>query len=289
MKLALGTAQFGLNYGVANIEGRTSLSEVARIIHRARQAGMDTLDTAAAYGGSEHVLGEIGVNGWKVVSKVPPMPDGTSDGNQWVHDYVQQSLARLRVARLEGLLLHSATDLLKVQGSGLAKGLQDMQAEGLVGQIGFSIYSPQDLPDLLQVLRPNLIQAPFSVFDQRLAQSGWLDRLTDAGVEIHARSIFLQGLLLMTRARRPAFFDRWNELWRRWETLVDAHGGNALAVCLGFVRAQSGIARIVLGVDNLVHLEQLLATWQEAVSVHGTAELACDDLELVEPFRWKVA
>jgi aryl-alcohol dehydrogenase-like predicted oxidoreductase len=289
MKLALGTAQFGLDYGVANISGQTSLREVERIIHRARLAGIDMLDTAAAYGSSEQVLGEIGLNGWKVVSKVPPMPKGTSDGKQWVLAFVKQSLSRLRVARLEGLLLHSPADLLTVQGSGLARGLQDIQAEGLVGQIGFSIYSPQDLPDLLQVLRPNLVQAPFSVFDQRLLKSGWLDRLTDAGVEIHARSVFLQGLLLMTRERRPAFFDRWNELWQNWDALIEAHGGNALAVCIGFVRAQSGIARIVLGIDNLVHLEQVLTTWHDSVPVRGAVELSCDDLELVEPFRWKIA
>lgn len=289
MRLALGTVQFGLDYGVANVGGRISLEEAARIVHRARQFGMDTLDTAAAYGDSEQMLGQIGVQGWRVVSKVPPMPDGVSDGRRWVERHVHQSLARLKVTRLDGLLLHNATDLFKRQGRGVVMGLQDMREQGLVGQIGYSIYSPQDVPALLDVLRPDLVQGPFSVLDQRLTQSGCLSRLVDAGVEVHVRSIFLQGLLLMARERRPAFFNRWRELWQRWDALVEAHGSHALAVCLGFVRAQPGISRIVLGVDGLPHLEQLLAVWQAAESVHGAQDLASDDPELVEPFRWKLA
>lgn len=286
MNLALGTVQFGLSYGIANATGQTSPDEAARIVERARQAGMDTLDTAAAYGDSERVLGDIGVAGWKVVTKVPPCLEDTQDGLRWLLNHVRRSLDMLRVERLNAVLLHNASDLLKDKGAEIAAGLRALKAEGLVDKIGYSIYSPDALVNLLQIMPPDLIQAPFSILDQRLIKSGWMVRLKNAGVEVHVRSVFLQGLLLMAPNRRPAGFERWSELWTRWDALVERYGGSALAVCLGFIRQQRDISRVVIGVESLLHLEQLLAVWQDGVAVDGAA-LSCDDPLLVEPSNWK--
>lgn len=284
MKLALGTVQFGLSYGIANTSGQTSSEEAARIIARARECGLDTLDTAAAYGESERVLGDIGVTGWKIVTKVPPIKVD-EHGRRWVLDHVRRSLAALRVERLDAILLHNASDLYGVHGSEMAVGLQEARAEGLVEKIGYSIYAPDSLNRLLEVMPPDQIQAPFNVVDQRLAKTGWLRRLDDAGIEVHVRSVFLQGLLLMPRDRRPTGFDRWRSLWERWDTLVKEHDGSALAACLGFVRQQHGISRVVVGVDNALHLDQLVHSWRNAVAVDG-ATLSCDDPQLVEPSNW---
>ena len=187
MKLAIGTVQFGLDYGISNAGGRTSQDEAQRILNLAKGSGIDTLDTAAAYGDSEQVLGRIGVAGWKVVSKVPPLPNDEVNGKAWVLDHVRRSLDRLRIERLDGLLLHNAADLLKAQGRDIAAGLQEAKAEGLVGKAGYSIYSPQSLTELIEVMSPDLVQAPFNVLDQRLASSGWLGRLIESGAEVHAR------------------------------------------------------------------------------------------------------
>ncbi|MBI1907604.1 MAG: aldo/keto reductase [Rhodocyclales bacterium] len=286
MRLGLGTVQFGLDYGISNAAGRTPGDEVGRILDCGRQAGIDTLDTAAAYGDSERILGEAGVAGWSVVSKVPPLPDDSVDGRAWVVDHVYRSLSRLRIDRLNGLLLHNADDMLKAQGPSIAAGLREVKAEGLVDKIGYSIYSPQPLPELLDAMSVDLIQAPFNVLDQRLVTTGWLGQLVDAGVEVHVRSIFLQGLLLLGRDQRPAYFDRWNPIWRRWDALVGECGGSALSHCLGFAKAQPGISRIIVGVESRLHLEQLLATWKGAVSMPGT-DLSSDDLLLIEPSNWQ--
>jgi aryl-alcohol dehydrogenase-like predicted oxidoreductase len=285
MRLAIGTVQFGLNYGISNTTGRTPLDEVARILIMAKNEGIDTLDTAAAYGESEKVLGEVGVENWKVVSKVPPLPENTSDGKEWVLRHVRRSLERLRVGRLDGLLLHNSTDILKVQGANIAAGLQEAKACGLAAKVGYSIYSPQQLPELLGTMRPDLIQTPFNIFDQRLTKSGWLGRLVDAGVEIHARSVFLQGLLLMEKEKRPSYFERWSSLWEKWDTLVNQHG--ALPLCLGFVKAYPSISRVVVGVENPRHFEQLLAIWNDIEAVESSA-LSCDDPLLIEASNWNI-
>lgn len=287
MKLALGTVQFGLDYGISNKEGKTSQVEAQRILDLAKTSNLDTLDTAAAYGDSEQVLGRIGVAGWNVVSKVPPLPKDEVSGKQWVLDHVRQSLERLQIDRLGGLLLHRAADLLRAEGQDIAAGLQEAKTEGLVSKVGYSIYSPQSLAELVEVMPPDLVQAPFNVLEQRLATSGWLARLAEAGVEVHIRSVFMQGLLLMGREERLTAFDKWNELWQRWDAAIGGCSEQALALCLGFAKAHPGISRIVVGVESRAHLEQLLEIWERAAPFDA-AELACDDPQLVEPSNWKV-
>ena len=287
MKLAIGTAQFGLDYGISNAGGRTSQGEARRILNLAQSSGLDTLDTAAAYGDSEQLLGRVGVAGWKVVSKVPPLPNDEVNGKAWVLEHVRRSLSRLRIERLDGLLLHSAADLLKAHGREIAAGMQEAKAEGLVGKVGYSIYSPQLLTELIEVMPPDLVQAPFNVLDQRLARSGWLGRLAEAGVEVHMRSVFLQGLLLMGCEERPPAFNKWREHWQRWDATVGGRCEQALALCLGFAKAQQGISRVIVGVENQDHLRQLLAIWEKAEPFDATA-LACDDPQLVEPSNWKL-
>ena len=285
MKLALGTAQFGLDYGVSNTAGQTPIDEVRRILYLAKVA-IDTLDTAAAYGDSEDVLGEIGITDWHVITKIPPLPNNTQDGEEWVLKHILQSLDKLRIGQLEGVLLHDAHDLLKAQGGSILNALQEAKSNGLVKKIGYSIYSPNQLDELVAIMRPDLVQAPFNVFDQRLKKTGWLDRLTHLGTEVHVRSVFMQGLLLMVSEKRPHLFDKWSELWRRWDVAVKEGGNSAQALCLGFIKNYPNISSVVVGVENAIHLEQLLMIWDKSVSFDAT-EFSCNDVDLLEPTNWK--
>ena len=285
MNLALGTVQFGLDYGISNSTGITPLKEIEHILISAREKGLDTLDTAVAYGDSETVLGCIGVRDWRVVSKVPTFQKSGMSGKEWVLHHLSESLERLRIRKLYGLLLHSAADLLGEEGQQIAAGLRKAKSEGLVGKVGYSIYSPLRLKELVQIMPPDLIQAPLNVFDQRLVTSGWLNKLSEMGVEVHTRSVFMQGLLLMTPETRPQAFNKWNDFLGRWDTAVGKQSEQALALCLGFVKRHSGISRVVLGVESLKQLEQLVETWDRATPFDA-AGLACDDPLLVEPTNW---
>lgn len=287
MNLALGTVQFGLDYGISNSTGRTSPDEVKHILISAREKSIDTLDTAVAYGDSETVLGGIGVSDWHVVSKVPMFQKRGMSGKEWVRHHLRESLERLGIERLDGLLLHHYSDLLGEEGHLIAAGLREAKADDLVGKVGYSIYCPQPLKELVQIMPPDLIQAPLNVFDRRLVTSGWLDNLVEMGVEIHTRSVFMQGLLLMTPEARPPALNKWNELWGQWDAAVGGCREQALDLCLGFVKQHSGISRVVVGVESLTHLEQLLKIWDRAAPFDA-AELACDDPQLLEPSNWEL-
>jgi len=284
--LALGTVQFGLAYGIANRTGQVSQAEIGEILQRAGDAGVSVLDTAIAYGESETRLGRANVSGWRVVTKLPPFPKELAAAGDWVHEQVRGSLERLRIPRLDALLLHRSADLLGPHGEACRRALAELRSAGTVGATGVSIYHPGELDSLWPVWKPDLVQAPFNVFDRRLVRSGWADRLAASGVRIHARSAFLQGLLLMPAAQRPAQFARWSSLFDRWDGWCRERGTTALAAALDFVLDQPWLECAVVGVDSRAHLEQIIAA-RVPGSAASLPDLACDDLELVDPSRWK--
>lgn len=285
MKLALGTAQFGLAYGIANTDGQVTAHAAVKILARAQAAGMDTIDTAIAYGQSEQRLGEAGVGGWNVVSKLPAIPEGCADIQAWVTANVDASLARLRVPRLRGLLLHRPGQLLSADGRQLYQALLQLKHAGKVEKIGISIYEPTELDELCAQYVFDLVQAPFNVLDRRLATSGWLHRLHAEGVEIHVRSAFLQGLLLCATGKSPAGFERWEPLWSSWRAWVTSAGVNPLRAALGHVLSYPEIDRVVVGVDSLDQLNEILAC-AESGQRRAPDALATTDSDLLNPARW---
>lgn len=288
-RLALGTVQFGLPYGVANRSGQICRDEAARILEHAWRAGVDTLDTAIAYGESEQRLGEIGVGQWKIVSKLPAIPVDQTDVTAWVLESILTSLDRLGIPKLYGLLLHHPAQLLSTQGDALHLALISLKDQGKVEKIGVSIYGPDELDALYPRFRFDLVQAPFNILDRRLATSGWLKRLHEDGTEVHVRSVFLQGLMLMESSERPAFFTRWQSLWTQWHRWLNDQSLTAMQACLGFVLSYPEIDRAVVGVDSLSQFQEILASTQRLAPAMPPQTLLSEDLDLINPSRWRCA
>ncbi len=286
-KLALGTAQFGMSYGIANSGGKIDSREGAAIIQRARQAGIDTLDTAIAYGDSESQLGKIGVTGWRAVSKLPKIPDGI-DVVAWVRHQVDKSLTRLKVPSLYALLLHQPASLLELRGSDVYAAMVKVKNAGLVRKIGISAYGPQDIDQILRRFRLDIVQAPLSIMDRRLISSGCLEQMQQYGIEFHARSVFLQGLLLMDKLYRPMSFERWSGLWVTWHEWLKETRLSPLQACLVFVASQQQVNRFIVGVDSCIQLEQVLAAMNVSPNIEFPLEIACQDPLLVNPSNWSV-
>lgn len=285
MRLALGTAQFGLSYGIANRDGQVTRSEATAMLHLAAASGIDTLDTAIAYGDSEACLGEVGTQGFKVVTKLPAVPEDCKNMEGWVQEQVAASRARLGVKVVYGLLLHRPEQLLLADGKALYKALQGVKEDGTVQNVGVSVYSPRELEELTPRYRFDLIQAPFNLVDRRIQATGWLQRLKDKGIEIHTRSAFLQGLLLMPQATRPVKFSAWSVLWSRWHDWLSCHGISPVQACLAFPLSFSEIDRVVVGADSVNQLEQVVSAATSAAPVDFPA-LSCDEENLINPARW---
>ncbi len=292
----MGTVQFGLPYGVANQHGQVSAQEGVRILDLAARSGIDTLDTAAAYGQSEHRLGEIGVSQWKVISKLPALPESCHDAEEWVHATLARSLQLLGVPKLEGLLLHRPADLAGTQGAHIARAMLHAKALGLVNKLGVSVYSPQDLQDVQERLPLDLVQSPFSILDTRLRDSGWMERLVNSGTEVHARSVFLQGLLLLPPHARPAKFARWHDVWRAWDSYLMQTQQTPLRACLSFAAGTPEIARVVVGVDTAAQLADCVAALESSshsqAAVHAKLQdslrtaMRHAEPQLIDPRTW---
>ena len=285
MKLALGSVQFGLPYGIANQDGQVSRDEAKVIIENARLAGVDTLDTAIAYGESEVCLGEVGVAGFKIVTKLPAIPDNIQDVDCWVSDQMQASLQRLNVTSLYAVLLHRPNQLLGPKGEALSQALEKLKATGLVQKIGISIYAPAELDLVMDIMPFDIVQAPFNVVDQRLYMSGWMQKLYSSGVEIHTRSAFLQGLLLMAPASVPKRFNYWLPLWNEWHSWLSMNKISAVEACIGFVNAFPQITKVVVGVVSYEQLQQIIMA--SKLDVHPVwPVISSDDERLINPSRW---
>lgn len=278
MKLALGTAQFGLNYGVSNTIGKVSDHELQQILRVAADTGIILLDTAQAYGDAESRLGMMSTEHFQVISKLAPgITAATAQAT------VYQSLQQLKQPRLYGLMLHRTQDY----SPELWQELQFMQSTGLIGKLGISVYTPEELDawythDPL----PSLVQLPANLLDQRFLRSGWLDRLKDAECEIHVRSVFLQGLLLMPPEQRPHRFSRFNAQFNSFDTLAQQYGRLNLALAIQYAMPQ--IDRFVIGCCSAAEISDIVKACQQA-PILNTSELASlmsDDIQLLNPALW---
>jgi aryl-alcohol dehydrogenase-like predicted oxidoreductase len=284
-RLALGTVQFGLPYGVSCQGGNIAGDEVNAILDKAWEGGVNTLDTAISYGRCEQVLGGIGVERWKVISKLPEIPESCRDVVSWVQKSVLDSLSRLGVPKLYALLLHYPKQLLGSQGNELYQGLIAIREQGKAEKIGVSVYGPDELDAIWPSYKFDLVQAPFNILDRRLVISGWLARLGRSGTEIHVRSVFLQGLLLIDAMSRPEKFNRWQALWNKWHRWLDNEGLTPLQACLAFAMAPLEIDRVVIGVDSLKQLQEILACPKKIVALPPES-LMIDDIGLINPSSW---
>ena len=255
------------------------------MVRFAANSGVDTIDTAIGYGDSEQILGAIGVGGFKVVSKLMPLPSGTNVAADWVLRQTEASLVRLKVDCLYGLLLHRASDLHSRQGSEIYDAMLQLKSDGRVKKIGISIYSPIELEACMEKFQFDLVQAPLNLVDSRLLAGGWLKRLKLQGYEVHVRSAFLQGLLLMSRGEIPAKFEAWDQIWNKWHHWLAQHGTGAVAACLSYPLAFPDIDRVIVGANDLAQLQQIISASGILVK-RDLPDLACDEESLINPAKW---
>jgi len=283
-RLGLGTVQFGLDYGISNEIGQTHEAEVARILADADRLGLRVLDTAPSYGEAEQVLGRALPAGceFDIVTKTRP---GAAAG---VTADFEESCRLLKRPNLYGILVHRAGDLLGAEGGRLMDHLIELKQSGRVRKIGVSVYTGGQIDALLDRFTIDLIQVPINVFDQRLICSGHLRKLKEEGIEIHARSVFLQGVLLMPADRLPSHFNGIRTTVRAYHDTLAAHGLSPAAGALGFVRGIRELDAILVGVNSVDHLHQDAAAFQEETPIDYSA-FAIDDASILNPREWMVS
>jgi aryl-alcohol dehydrogenase-like predicted oxidoreductase len=291
VRLGLGTAQFGLDYGVSNRFGRTPPAEVRNILSLAAERGLALIDTAPGYGNSESVLGEcLPLNhGFLISTKIKPMRTDaiTSEHLEAVKKMFSESLARLRQDHVHAVLIHHVGDLLVDGGDALMQLLEGFRERGLVDRIGVSIYEAREADELAGRYQPGVLQVPVSVADQRLIQGGDIGRWARCGTEIHARSVFLQGFLLMTPDELPPALRHHAPLLERFRNFARENDCLPAHIALKFIDSQKDIASAIVGVNTAAQLEQLLAFEECRIDCSDLRQFAQQDVQLLNPFLWR--
>jgi aryl-alcohol dehydrogenase-like predicted oxidoreductase len=287
VKLGLGTVQFGRAYGVSNNAGRVPAGQAEKIIVRALTAGVRYFDTAAAYGEAEAIVGArvAAEHGVRVVTKLSPIgsPDRREIRSK-VRAEFARSLQALRARCLYGLLLHRPADLFSPNGTEVFATLAQLRSDGLVERIGVSVYEADEIEAVLSRFPIDIVQLPASVFDQRLVRL--LGTLRARGIEVHVRSIFLQGLMLMEPANLPVGLRDFTDHLAQFRAELQKAGVTPVAAAVAFAR-QLEVDCVVVGVTGLHELDELLAAWSAPFPDNfAFSRFAFTNERLLNPSHW---
>ena len=287
-KLALGTVQFGMDYGI-NSGIKVEQNEVRKIVNLARKSGITLIDTAQLYGSSEKVLGNVNTVDFDIVTKSRAFEQdiiNENEANLVIND-LDHSLKLLKQKSLYAFLVHHGEDLLKPGGEMIFNKLQILKEQGLVKKIGFSAYIDNQLIKIIERFDIDIIQLPMNILDNRLINNGLLNKLYSRGIEIHTRSVFLQGLLLMDMDKRPKYFDRWSNLWKFWYEWLTDNKLSPLEASIRYMISKPEISRVLVGVDNKEQLKNIVNASDGNVPTIPE-ELKTDDPDLLNPGNWVI-
>ena len=238
-KIGLGSVQFGIPYGVSNVEGQTTKEEVSKILSLANKKEIKLIDTAAAYGNAEEVLGGFDLSSFEVVSKFMPSTEQETLENQF-----ESSLQKLNLSSLYGYLAHRPLDI--IENPNQWETLQKLKKEGKIIKIGFSLNTPSEIENLiLKGFVPSLVQVPYNYLDNRFKDV--LIDLKRNGCEIHTRSSYLQGLFFMNTLKLNSFFDEAKPIIK---SLQDECNESLSGVLLKYVLDLPFIDKVILGIEN---------------------------------------
>lgn len=269
MRIVLGTAQFGLEYGVSNKFGRTSLEEIDRILDFCTKNDIEEIDTAWGYGIALDALGEFDLSKFRITSKIPSLKNSTNIDED-ISEYIERTYERLNINSLENLLLHDECDY--YQNSEIIEILKKKKKEYNISEIGVSVYGIKR--KLVLDDDCTVVQIPGNFFDRRF------DTLRKKNVYI--RSVFLQGLLLMEK--RPEFFDIWQNEFELYEQYSEKFP-NKLSACINVINAIRPDSKGVVGVTTLQELKEI-NMYKNICIDRVIPDIYIENEDLINPSRW---
>lgn len=287
-KLVLGTAQFGMNYGVANKTGKINKSEMFNILRTSRLNGIKTLDTASGYGNCQKDLGDLGIDEWEVISKISNYGYKKNEIKANIILQIKKTLKDLNIKSIDTLLLHTPDDLTGEYRYEIYNALLESKRKQFCKKIGISAYEYDQVLKITEEFKIDVVQFPYSIFNTELDTTGLISYLRKHKIEIHVRSIFLQGLLLMGSQERGSYFKKWDVLFERWESWIIKNDISKIEACVSYVLQNKYIDKIILGIDTKEHLQEILEIFKKSNHKEIPNLFSCEDQKLTNPLNWRI-
>jgi aryl-alcohol dehydrogenase-like predicted oxidoreductase len=283
-KAILGAAQLGLNYGLNNSIGRPSRQQAHNILEHAAEGGVRWIDTARAYGDSEQVIGDFvkvaGEGVFKVITKLD-----LSRGQSW-EDSLKTSLGHLGEGVIHSVMFHSfhsyshhLEDIDRIQSR--------MRDSG-ISRLGVSVYSLDEIEQVISNGVVDLIQIPLNVLDNVVLKEQLLLEAKKMGIEVHARSAFLQGAFFMSKEQIDAHpsICLISEDLERLKIWCRENKKSMQQLCLSYVVGQALISGVLVGVETLSQLQEVLAVFARPLSLDRFQEWEVAQSEVLDPRNW---
>ncbi|WP_462163520.1 aldo/keto reductase [Pseudoalteromonas xiamenensis] len=285
MKLVLGGAQFGLNYGVTNLDGKVSQQSLSEILTLAQKSGIKQIDTAPAYGDCENLLGQYASPRFEYISKV-----SHCENPEQLEVSVLESLSKLRVPYLNGLLFHNESTLLAPSGETLLKRAHELKTAGLVKNIGVSFYTSNLVSQIVSHCDLDFVQCPVNLLDQRFIADSITSLLAKRHIKLHTRSVFLQGLLASSSL--PIKFQIYSKYFEAINALASQLACTPLTLALAIVAQNNHVDKVLVGCCSAEQLTQVVHSYQLAeqlnIDINAVKELACTEETLINPTLWPI-
>jgi aryl-alcohol dehydrogenase-like predicted oxidoreductase len=264
-RLVLGTAQLGMDYGIANTTGQPVYNTARSIVQEAWESGLREFDTAQAYGQSERILGrvlkDLGITDEvRVITKFAPDVDHSDRAA--LNNALEISLNNLGVEVLYGLMLHRE-DMLDLWEKGLGENLMDIVGSGKVKHIGVSVYSPEKAVQVLNTEGISMVQLPTNILDRRFEKTGAFELADNMDKTIYIRSIFLQGLVLLNKNQLPKGMQFASKIIEELDILANKLRMSKVELAMGYLKTTKPNARIVFGAETQQQIEKNISIWKK--------------------------
>ena len=293
-KICLGSAQFGLNYGITNTKGKLGFEEVKKIIACANNMGIDCIDTAQDYGDAEKVIGSCmqSKRNMKIISKLKSHRKSNfiKEDIKLLQNDLEESLKNLKVSELECLLLHNENDLLREGNSFLLEWIDKIKQRGLIKNFGVSIYNFKKV-DQIKKLNLDIIQLPLSIYDRNNFESGFIDSLNNIPLKIQVRSIYLQGIILSKPNRLPDWIEKSDyESHFLFQNELRRYGITPIQAAINYVKSIKRIHTVVIGITSIRELEEFNEIWNKDFNfdLFKTLNLPLFSKKILDPRQWPI-
>ncbi len=283
-KFILGGAQFGNKYGAFNKDNEVNLQKLTCIINFAKKNHLNFIDTSPDYGNSESMIGNLNTKNFKIITKIPKIENTREDPKKVIEKIIEKSLNNLKTNNLYGILFRSPSYLLKEPFFSIWEEAKKLKRKNLFKKVGITIYEPDELDLVFEKLKPEIVQFPYNLFDQRMKNSGWIDVLYKKEVELHARSVFLQGLLLTKYKDFPAKFSQFQSEWFQYHNWLKKNNISAIDACINFILLEKKITKIIVGIESVQQLREIVNIKFKNI-IYSNWKKNIDE-KLYNPLKW---
>ena len=285
MKFSLGTAQFGGNYGISNLTGKPNLLEIKKILIHAKKKKVKFLDLAEDYKGVIRVLGKLNINNFKIVLKLKIK---SLDSQKKIINNFNKSLKLLKLKKIHAVLIHNIKDFKFEELKNFFKAFKYLKKKGLITKFGVSCYNMTEAKKIIKNYKITFIQIPLNIFDQDFLKKKNYQYLKKKKIEVHVRSIFLQGLLLMKKKELPFYFKKWEYLFNNFEKKKIITKKNSFELCINFIKKNfKKFESVVIGINSAKELDEIINMFEKKIYKTSYKNLSCVDKKLIYPFNWK--